>query len=205
MVHAGMERLPPEMWEHILSFTLLSDLASQSLVCRFFRCILSGDGLWMKREKKTLSQIKQECLQDRPARLLIKKLRTDTDLFTLSCLSMNRKRVFLDLRKFLYKHFAKEDYYHILQRVESTLYMCTAKEFTLCIQAKHVRKETYFRLFLSYHTREHSCRSQEQTIFEKKLVGDKQLLTFFSSCRQIKKAGIKKIICSSFALDLFVN
>lgn len=205
MVHGGMERLPPEMWEHILSFTLLTDLASQILVCRFFRCVLSGDSLWLKREKKTLTQIREEYLRDRPARLLIKNLKADMDLFTLSCLSMNRRRVFLDLRKFLYKYFAREDYYHILQRVESMINSCTAKEFVLSVQAKHVKKETFFRLYLSYHTREHSYRSQEQTILERKLLDNSQLLAFFRSCRAIKNAGVKHMTCSSSALELFVN
>jgi hypothetical protein len=205
---SGMERLPHEMWEHILSFSLLSDFASQSLVCRLFREVLLQDQHWMKKEKKTLAQIKEEYVKDRPIRLLIRNLRVDADLFTISCLSMNRRKIFLDLRKFLYRHFAREDYYNILQRVESTLHLCTAKEFTLSVQAKHVKNKTYFRLFLVYHVRGDrltSSRSQENTILEKQLSDGKQLVSFFRSCREIKKLGVKKMTCSSLAFDLFVN
>ncbi|SOB74166.1 hypothetical protein BQ9231_00283 [Cedratvirus lausannensis] len=192
------------MWEHILSFSLLSDFASQSLVCRLFRCMLSQDNYWLRKEKKTFAQIKEEHSRDRPARLLIKNLKSDTDLFTISCLSMNRRKIFLDLRKFLYRYFAREDYHGILQRVEDILHTCTAKEFTLSVQAKHTNDKTYFRLFLAYRARS-GHRGQENTILERRLQDKKQLLNFFRSCREIKKAGIKKMTCSSSALDLFLN
>ncbi|QIN54398.1 hypothetical protein [Cedratvirus kamchatka] len=193
------------MWEHILSFSLLSDFASQSLVCRLFKCVLSHDNYWIRKEKKTFAQIKKEYAQDKPIRLLIKNLCTDVDLFTISCLSMNRRKVFLDLRKFLYRYFRREDYINILQRVESTLRTCTAKEFTLSIQAKHVKGKTYFRVFLAYYSREISSRPQESTILKRQLNNHEKLLIFLRLCREIKKSGIKSMNCSSLALDLFIN
>lgn len=186
------------MWEHILSFTLITDFSKICLVCPLFRHLLYQDSYWQRKEKKSFSQVRQDFVKDKPIRLLIKNLAADIDLFTLSCFSMNRRKIFLDLRKFLYRYFAGEKYFTILQRVENTLHENKAKEFTLSIQVKHVKKKTYFRLFLS-------SRTTENTILERQLINNKQLHSFFSSCREIKKSGIKSMTCSGFALDLFLN